>query len=129
MAERIIEKATKENVSVLPLGIVAFESREQMAELFKKSLIDYSIEKLRDIEENKIVVEDINFIITKFIIKISLILVFTCFFTSVSCFILKDFVGMYAFLYTVSEELLIVTRSCAFLGLILTVIAFYIENN
>ncbi len=66
---------------------------------------------------------------TKFIIKISLILVFTCFFTSVSCFILKDFVGMYAFLYTVSEELLIVTRSCAFLGLILTVIAFYIEKR
>ena len=65
MAERIIEKAAKENVSVLPLGIVAFESREQMAELFKKSLVDYSIEKLSDTEENKIVVEDINFIITR----------------------------------------------------------------
>lgn len=64
MAERIIEKASYDAM-VLPFGIVAFESKSQMAELFKKALFDYSIEKLDDKDENKVIVEDLGFIMSR----------------------------------------------------------------
>ena len=64
IAERIIEKAS-DDAMVLPFGIVAFESESQMAELFKKALLDYSIEKLDDKDENKVIVEDLGFIMSR----------------------------------------------------------------
>lgn len=66
---------------------------------------------------------------TKFIIKISLIFVFSCLLASITCFLLKDISSMYIFLYRVSEELLIATRSCAFLGLVLMIISCSIEKR
>ncbi len=65
---------------------------------------------------------------TKLNVKISLIFVFTALIFSLLCFLFKDcFFNNYFFLYTVSEELLIVSRSCAFLGLIFFIIFLKIE--
>lgn len=65
---------------------------------------------------------------TKIIIKTTLIFVFTCLMASLFCFFMKDFSGMYIFLYRVSEELLFAARSCIGLGLIFMVIGMNIEK-
>ena len=64
---------------------------------------------------------------SKFIIKISLIFVFTCLLASLICFILKDFTNSYIFFYRVSEELLLAARSCFGLGLIFSIIGIKTE--
>ncbi len=55
---------------------------------------------------------------TKIIIKLSAVFVFTALFFSITSYIFKDFSNQYFFFYKVAEELLIVTRSCTFLGLL-----------
>ncbi len=66
---------------------------------------------------------------TKLIIKSTLILVFTCLILSFTCFLIKDIGNRYIFLYNLSQELLIVARSCGALGLIFTIIGFNIEKT
>jgi len=66
---------------------------------------------------------------TKFIIKSTLILVFTCLAFSLTCFLIKDFGNRYIFLYNLSQELLIVARSCGALGIIFSLIGFNIEKT
>lgn len=66
---------------------------------------------------------------TKFIIKSTLILVVTCLALSLTCFLIKDFGNRYIFLYNLSQELLIVARSCGTLGIIFSLIAFNIEKT
>ena len=66
---------------------------------------------------------------TKFIIKSTFILVFTCLMLSLISFIIKDESNRYIFLYNLSEELLVVARSCAALGAIFSIIGFNIEKT
>ncbi len=66
---------------------------------------------------------------TKFIIKSTLILVITCLISSLICFIMKDTSNRYIFFYNLSQELLIVARSCGALGVIFTIIGFNIEKT
>lgn len=67
VAERIIKIAGGPDLTStlgIPLSI-AFESKTDMADIFKKAIFDYSIEKLEDKEENKIIVEDMGFIASR----------------------------------------------------------------
>ena len=66
---------------------------------------------------------------TKSIIKYTLILVITCLILSLACFLMKDTSNRYFFLYKLSEELLIVARSCGVLGAIFAIIGFNIEKT
>ena len=66
---------------------------------------------------------------TKSIIKYTLILVITCLISSLICFIIKDASNRYIFFYNLSQELLIVTRSCGVLGAIFAIIGFNIEKT
>ena len=66
---------------------------------------------------------------TKSIIKYTLILVNTCLISSLICFIIKDASNRYIFFYNLSQELLIVTRSCGVLGAIFAIIGFNIEKT
>ena len=65
----------------------------------------------------------------KFIIKSTLILVITCLILSLTCFLIKDTSNRYFFFYNLSEELLIVARSCGALGTIFAIIGFNIEKT
>ena len=67
IAQRIISLATNEQTESF-LGIpiiIAFSSPTEKAKLFKRALFDYSIEKLAPTEENKVIVEDIEFIFSR----------------------------------------------------------------
>lgn len=66
---------------------------------------------------------------TKSIIKYTLILVITCLISSLICFIMKDSSNRYIFFYNLSQELLIVARSCGALGVIFSIIGFNIEKT
>lgn len=66
---------------------------------------------------------------TKFIIKLTFILVVTCLVLSLVCILIKDTSNRYIFLYNLSSELLIVARSCGALGLIFAIIGFNIEKT
>lgn len=67
VAKRIIALATNEQTESflrIPI-IIAFASPTEKAKLFKRALLDYSVEKLEPTEENKVIVEDIEFIFSR----------------------------------------------------------------
>ena len=67
ITKRIISLATndaKETFLGIPI-IIAFSTPTEKAKLFKKAIFDYSIEKIEETEENKIIVEDIEFIFSR----------------------------------------------------------------
>ncbi|MBR2876864.1 MAG: hypothetical protein IKC01_06985 [Clostridia bacterium] len=66
---------------------------------------------------------------TKFFVRVTLTTVITCFFAAIICFIMKDNSQNYTFFYNVAEELLIVTRSCSFLGLFMLYLFLKIEKR
>lgn len=65
--KRIIEKVTGRRIERYN-GVsvsIEFQSPEDKAKHFKRALLDYSIEKLDDTEENKVIVEDMGFIFSR----------------------------------------------------------------
>lgn len=67
VTEKIIELSSNGHIKIAGIPVmVAFQSKVDQAEFYRRALYDYSIEKLEDTEENKIVVEDLSFLFARF---------------------------------------------------------------
>lgn len=67
ITEKIVELASDGHIKIAGIPIMAaFQSKTEHAEFYRKALYDYSIEKLFETDENKVIVEDLSFIFARF---------------------------------------------------------------
>lgn len=65
IAEKVMELSGNIKIMGIPITVV-FLSKIEYAEIYKRALYDYSIEKLFETDENKVIVEDLSFIFERF---------------------------------------------------------------
>lgn len=67
VTEKIVELSSNGQIKIAGIPImVAFQSKTDQAEFYRRALYDYSIEKLFETADNKIIVEDLSFIFARF---------------------------------------------------------------
>lgn len=67
ITEKIIELSSNGHIKIAGIPVmVAFQSKVDQAEFYRRALYDYSIEKLFETDDNKVIVEDLSFIFARF---------------------------------------------------------------
>ena len=67
VTEKIVELSSDGYIKIAGIPImVAFQSKTDQADYYRKALYDYSIEKLFETDDNKVIVEDLSFIFARF---------------------------------------------------------------